>query len=170
MANYRAVLAVRLQDVRGLITSHQLFANIPEATTITQMVAAAQAYFALLDPLTDAAGLLGHVQFTFPSTGLKTSPTSPGNNFNDNGLFSLHQSNLPYVQGVLIPAYAQDKIANGKIAIDTDLTAWVTWIKSGSVNMPIVSKSGNALVEPFRIKLVTRKHRRQESAISTEED
>lgn len=170
MANYRAVLGVRLQDDHGLITSHQLFANIPEATTITQMVAAAQAYFALLDPLTDAAGLLGHVQFTFPSTGLKTSPTSGGNTFNDNGLFSFHQSNLPYVQGVLLPAYADAKIANGKITIEADMTAWVTWLKSGSANMPIVSKAGNPLVEPFRIKLVTRKHRKQESAISTEQD
>ena len=50
------------------------------------------------------------------------------------------------------------------------MTAWATWVKSGSANMPIVSKSGNALIEPFRLKLVTRKHRKQESALSTEQD
>jgi hypothetical protein len=159
-----------MQDLRGVITSHQLFANIPEATTITEMVAAARAYFVLLDPLTDAAGLLGHIQFTFDPTGLKTAPTTPGNNFNDNGLFSFAQSNLPYKQGILVPAYAASEIANGKITVDPDLTAWVTWLKAGSANLPIVSKSGNPLVEPFRIKLVTRKHRKQESAISTEVD
>ena len=95
MANFRAVLGLRLQDLRGLITSHQLFANIPEATTIAQMVAAAQAYCVLLDPLTDAAGILGHVEFYFPTTGLKTSPTDPGNNFNDNGLFPSRSPTCP---------------------------------------------------------------------------
>lgn len=168
MATAYGIVGIRLKDWLGIITSHQLFVSLSDATTVAQIIADVQTYCAVLDPVTDAAGVVAHFELVFPSTGLKTS-TSVNNELGNGALFSYGQANSPYKFSVLVPAMAEGKISASKVNLsDAAVIAYYTWLSTNGTHLQVTSKARNALSGFLSSQLVTRKHRKSETRVSFE--
>jgi hypothetical protein len=168
MATVHGVLGVRLEDTEGVITSHQIFVQFADTATLATLISAAQAYFALLDPITDAAGITAHLIANFDSTGLKTAPIVK-NPVGNGGLFTFQASGTPYVYSSLVPSIAESKLTGGKLNItDTDVVDYYQWFTAPPGALTPTTK-GYQVITAFRtFKLSTRKHRREQTRVSEE--
>jgi len=128
MADYLGYRSVSLKDELGTPTSQLVYVKIADATTVAQIVADAQAYFALLDPVTGLEGIMGSLTVVFPSTGLKTSPTA-SIEANDVLIADFSRTGSNHKFGVEVPGIASAMIENGKVKIsDTDFVAWKNYL------------------------------------------
>jgi hypothetical protein len=168
MATVHGVLSVQLEDTMGVKASHELLIQISDATTLASVITGAQAYFALLDPLTDAAGVQARFTLKFASTGLKTGATVE-NPLGNGGLFTFGAVGTPYRPSILVPSMAEALITNGKIDnADSDVTAWANWIKANGTALGVESRGYQKIDAWLKSKIVTRKHRKEESLVSNE--
>ena len=168
MATAYGIVGIRLKDWLGIITSHQLFVSLADTTTVAQVIADVQTYCGLLDPITDAAGVIAHFELVFPSTGLKTG-VAVNNELGAGALFSFGQVSSPYKFSVLVPAMAEGKILNGKVNLgDTDVINYENWLQTNATHLQVTSKARNALSGFLSSELVTRKHRKSETRVSYE--
>jgi hypothetical protein len=166
MADIYGSLSVRLKDSNGVTVPAQLLVKSPEASSLTAIIAAAQAYFALLDPITDAAGVIARVTFKFPSTGLKTS-TSVVNAVDTTGLFDFGDGSTGDIFGVDVPAFAEALITNGKPKLDDeDFIAWQTWVRTGLTALVPVTRKRLIPTGFLAGRLATRKHRKSLTKVS----
>lgn len=168
MANYHSVGSVRVVDTEGVKTSKDQFFLVADTVTLATIVAQMQAYFALLDPVTDAAGLQGQFTIKFPSTGLKTAATVK-NQVGNTGLFTFTQTGSLYVQSDDVPAFAESKITGSKVDLtDADVIAYYQWFTTAHSGLQPVGKYDN-FINTFRnFKLTDRKHRRSLTNVSAE--
>jgi len=168
MATVHGVLGVRMEDTEGVVTSHQLFVQFSDTATLATLMTAAQAYFALLDPITDAAGITAHLIANFDSTGLKTAATVK-NPLGNGGLFTFAATGTPYKFSALVPSIAEAKLTGGKLNItDTDVQDYYGWFVAPPGALTPTTK-GYQVISAFRaFKLSTRKHRREQTRVSEE--
>lgn len=168
MATVNGILGVRLEDTEGVVTSHQLFVQFADTATTATLISAAQAYFLLLDPLTDAAGISAHLISNFASTGLKTSATVK-NPVGNGGLFTFSAVGTPYKFSALVPSIAEAKLTGGKLNLsDSDVIAYYSWFPAPPGALVPTTK-GYQVLSTFRsFKLSTRKHRREQTRVSEE--
>jgi hypothetical protein len=168
MANYLSIMAIEVQDVLGVTVSHDVFVEVADTTTVAQIVTATQAYCALLDPLTDGAGVGAHVTLSFPSTGMKTGPTALGSPVEQTLLTNFSQAGSRYKFAIDVPTLAKGKIVNGKVdPLDTDVAAWKAWLLAAHTGIQASSKFGNLLQALLDLTITFRKHRRSENKKST---
>lgn len=116
MATYHGIYSVRLQDFIGIKGTAVLYGQIPDSLTIAQLATAAADMNLILDPITDAFGLRCRMEIIFPNTNLKTA-VSANTRLDDGALFTMLQSTINRASGVVVPAFAQAQIANGKPVI-----------------------------------------------------
>lgn len=168
MANYLSLLSVQLEDALGVVASHDIFIEVPEATTITQLVAAGQSYCAVLAGVTDANGLAAKVSVTFPPTGMNTA-AAEGSEVERTGLFNFSQASSKYKFGIDVPSLNDGIVVNGKIDLTAaGVTDWVTWLLSVHTGIQASSKFGNLLAGLLDALISFRKHRKAESRRSFE--
>ena len=168
MATVHGVLGVRMEDTEGVVTSHQLFVQFADTATIASLISAAQAYFALLNPITDAFGVTAHLIANFDSTGLKTNATVQ-NPVGNGGLFTFSANGTPYRYSALVPSISEAKLTGGKLNItDTDVQNYYGWFVAPPGALTPTTK-GYQVLNAFRVfKLSTRKHRREQTRVSEE--
>lgn len=168
MANYQAIVSIGLQDWLGVEVPLDAFVTIADTTTIAQVVSYVQAWCALVDPCTDAMGVLAHFKLQFASTGLKTAPTSPGSPVEQTLLSNYAQNGSPYKSPLDLPSIAQAKIVNGKVSpTDTDIAAFTGYLLALHTGIQGVSKFGNILQAVTDNAITFRKHRKSENKKST---
>ena len=168
MANYLSILSTEVLDILGVSTSHAIFIDVPDATTVAQLVAYAQAYEAVLDPITDGQPTAGHITVRFTPSGVKSSPNA-SSEVEKTGLFNYAQAASQYSQGIDVPAIADATIVSGRIDLtNTDIVAWRDFVLATLTGVHAVSKFDNDLTA-LRDALITfRKHRRAENRRSFE--
>lgn len=128
MADYLALRSVQLEDYLGVKASHVVYCKVADSTTIAQAVADAQAYYALLDPVTGMKGNFGTFSIQFPSTGLKTGATADIE-ANDVLIADFSRTGSTHKFGIEVPGIAEAMILNGKVDIaDTDFVAWKNYL------------------------------------------
>lgn len=128
MADYLGYRSVSLKDELGTPASHLVYVKVADTTTVAQLVADAQAYFALVDPVTGLEGIMGNFSVVFPSTGLKTSP-SANIEANDVLIADFSRTGSNHKFGIEVPGIAAAMIENGKVKIsDSDFIAWKNYL------------------------------------------
>lgn len=168
MATIHGIIGVRLTDTEGVITSHQIFVQLDDATTAAQIIAVTQGYCLKLDPITDAAGVEAHFTLVFPSTGLKTGATVK-NPLGNGALFTFSQTGSPYKFSVLVQSFAEAKLTGAKVDLtDADIAAYYAWLLAAHTTVQATGKGYQLLSAFLSFQLVTRKHRRAESKVSHE--
>lgn len=168
MANLHCVGSVRLKDTEGVITSKDQFFLVADTVTLATIVTQMQAFYALLDKVTDAAGVQGQFLIRFPSTGLKTSATVK-NGLSNTGAFSFSQTGSLYTHLDDVPAFAEAKITGSKVDLtDADVIAYYQWFTGAHSGLQPVGKYDNNLNSFLEFKLATRKHRRPLTRVSAE--
>jgi hypothetical protein len=166
MAVIHGILSVRLKDYMGVISTHDIFVQVGDDTTLAEVVSAAGTYFLLLDPLTDAMGVIAHFTMLFASTGMKSAVTVE-NRLDDIGLFAFTQPGAPYKFSEVIPAFAEGKQANGGVNLaDEDVQDWLTYIEATGVDLQVESKARIKLGAFLSCQLADRKHRKAVTRVS----
>lgn len=169
MANIHCIGSVTLQDTEGTKVSQDQFFLVADTVTLATIITQMQAYCALLDPVTDAAGLICRFEIKFASTGLKTGPTVQ-NPVENNGLFTFSQLSSSYVFTEPVPSLAESKISGSKVDLtDADIIAYYQWFTTAHSGLQPVGKYDNNLQSFLKFKLATRKHRKSQSQLTTEE-
>lgn len=168
MADYLTIISVKLKDYLGVVTPHDIFVRVADSVTLATLVTQAQAYFALLDDVTDEAGISAHATIKFASTGLKTS-TSVNNPVSLTGLATFAQASSDYVYSIDIPGVADALISGGQI--DTSLTPWAdwkNWLLAAHSGIQGCSKFNNLLTSFLGSTITNRSHRKALNRKSTE--
>jgi hypothetical protein len=169
MANIPALLSVELLDALGVTVSMDTFYEVPDTTTLADLNTYLAAYLPKLDAITDSkiVGATFKPRGTLPG-GLKASPDEDAEN-ERTGLFNFSQANVPYKNGIDIPAISDAVITNGKIDLTaTAVTDWVSIITTTTQGLINVSKFLNALNALLDALISFRKHRKAESRRSFE--
>lgn len=168
MANYQAIVSIGLQDWLGVEVPLDSFVTVADTTTVAQIVAWTQGWCALIDPVTDAMGVQCHFKLQFPSTGLKTAPTSPGSPVEQTLLSNYKQNGSIYKAPLDLPSIAQAKIVNGKVSpTDTNVAAFTGYLLALTTGIQGVGKFGNILQAVVDNSITFRKHRKSENKKST---
>jgi len=160
----------RLVDVEGVETSKIIYFECSDATTIAQLVADLTGFAPLLDAVTDAATAgTASVSINFAPTGLKTTPnpiTPIGNGLLD----TFNQTGVALAFSDLVPAVAAAILSGGKV-IMTAGGAWANYIAAFTAPLTHITLTSNQLrtLSSFRrLRLTTRKHRREQQLETTE--
>ena len=168
MANAQVLLSVGLEDDMGVKTRQTLNTVVADTATIAQLITDAQAYCAILDPVTDALGLNVHIEIIAASTGLKTA-TTVKDPLENGALFTFDVTGTRYHYSVLVPSFAEAKRTGAKVDLaDADVLAYYTWLHTNGTHYQVVDKGWAALSTFRRFKLNARKHRKPEAQLSTE--
>ena len=169
MANYFGSLSIRLKDFMGVKAPHLVYFQVADSHTVADLVTATADYCALLDPLTDAMGVSVQLKLDMPTTNLKSS-VSVNNRLSNAGLFTFQQANIGNAYSIVIPAFAEAQIANGKVILTTGDPAdlWIGGIKANPAVLLKESNVRNALPTFLSCKLPDRKHRKAQSLASNE--
>jgi hypothetical protein len=169
MASLQVLLSVDVLDKLGVSTTHNLFLDAPDTSTLADFNSFLTDYAPLLDAITDGQITAAHVrqQLALPS-GLKSAPASTAE-VERTGLFNYTMSGNPYKFGIDVPAIADSKIVSGKINLtDSDILAWKSFILTGVGGITIVSKFLQSLIALVDALISFRKHRKQETRRSLE--
>jgi hypothetical protein len=160
----------RLVDIEGVETSKIIYFQTSDATTIAQLVSDLTAEAALLDGVTDAATAgTASVTINFSPTGLKTTPnpiTPIGNGLLD----TFNQTGVALAFSDLVPAVAAAILSGGKV-IMTPGGAWQLYEASFLAPLAHITLESNqerTLASFRKLRLTTRKHRREQQLETTE--
>ena len=165
MANVPCTLGVILKDAAGVQVSHELNVAIPEATTLTALMAGVAAYAAVLNPLTDDAGVNAWVRVNAPTTGLRTSPNAGASNV-EGGLFTFGKTGMTGKVSLVVPAMQISCLpGGGPNPSEVDTLAWITWIQANATPFSVVDRDqvkltgflGSRFTSRNRRKALTRK-------------
>lgn len=167
MATVHGLLSVTLEDSQGVKVPLTIPVQISDATTLATLATDAQAFFALLDKATDAAGVVAHFSLNIAPTGLKTG-TTVDNTVGNQGLFGFSQANSKYSYSVAVPALAEATVVGGTmdLAEDSDLDKFLDWFTAPPGTLKAESTALNLLAAFLRGSIRTRKHRRQQSRVT----
>lgn len=171
MATLEVQLSVNLTDLNGDSTPQQVYFTTSDATTLAQMTSDIQLYLGVLDLVTDAIidKVIAKVQIPF--TGLKSSP---GPNAIGTGAlvtYLVAGATADRSYGQQTPAFAQGKISNGQVNLsDSTVMDYINlWVSSGFTHLSaLLSNNWVSLPKAERVKLNTRKHRREQQRINEE--
>lgn len=171
MATAHGILSWRLVDKFGVQVAKELFVQFADTTTIAEVVTDAGTLATALNAVTDMA-TAGQAHFTlnFTPANLKTTPTTDGNPASVGLLTTLSQTGSPYTFADLVPGIAKAVAPTGKV-IETTGSAYETYetaLVTAGAHLTVESKSWLALAAAIRNKIVTRKHRKQETRMTTE--
>ncbi len=166
MADLYGDLSIRLIDSEGVSAAYPLYLKIADTTTLAQIITDVAAYCALLDPLTDARGSSVSIRLTLPTTGLK-SVITVNNQVSNAGAFGFQLYQQPGTGTILIPAFAEAQMVNGKINMEaTAVSNWTDWIAGNATHLAVTDDSRflmNAVKSSFK---ATRKHRKSQTRTS----
>ena len=170
MATVHGSAQWRLIDIEGVDTSKIFYFQTSDATTIAQLVSDLTAEAALLDGVTDAATTgIASLSVDFAPTGLKTTP-NPITTMSDGLLNTFSQTGVPLAFSDLVPAVAAAIKTGGKV----DMTPGQPWqLYEASFLAPLAhitleSNQERTLAAFRRLRLTTRKHRREQQIATTE--
>lgn len=171
MATVQGSAQWRLIDWSGVEVSKIIYYETSDATTIAQLVADLTGEAALLDGVTDAATAgIASLSINFSPTGLKTTPVK-GNPVGEGILSTFSQTAVPLAFSDLVPAAKQAIITGGKVD-ETPGGAYDLYKQSFLAPLTHITLESNQqrTLSAFRkLKLNTRKHRRNQSVATTEE-
>lgn len=170
MATVQGNAQWRLKDIEGVETSKIIYFQASDATTIAQLVSDLTAEAALLNAVTDAATAgTCSVSINFAPTGLKTTP-NPITPLGNGLLNTFSQTGVPLAFSDLVPAVAAAIVTNGKV----DMTPGGPWqLYEASFLAPLAhitleSNQERTLSNFRKLRLTTRKHRREQQLATTE--
>lgn len=172
MATVHGSAQWRLKDIEGVETSKIIYFQTSDATTIAQLVADLTGEAALLDGVTDAATAgTASLSIDFSPTGLKTTP-NPITPIGNGLLNTFSQTGVPLAYSDLVPAVANGIIVSGTGKVDmTPGGAWQLYEASFLAPLAHITLESNQerTLSNFRkLKLTTRKHRREQQVATTE--
>jgi len=170
MATVHGSAQWRLVDVEGVETSKIIYFQTSDATTVAQLVSDLTSFAPLLDGVTDAASTgNASLSIAFSPTGLKTTPnpiTPAGNGL----LSTFSQTAVPLAYSDLVPAVAAAIVTGGKV----DLTPGQPYalyraeFLAPLAHITLESNQERTLAAFRRLRLTTRKHRREQQLETTE--
>jgi hypothetical protein len=160
----------RLVDTDGVETSKIVYFQTSDATTIAQLVSDLTGFAPLLDAVTDAgtAGVAS-LSINFSPTGIK-SPPNATNTMGEGLLTTFSQTGVPRAFSDLVPAVARAIVSNGKV----DLTPGGAYANYRAAflaplaHITLGSADERTLAAFRRLRLTTRKHRREQQLETTE--
>lgn len=174
MALIDVQLTVRMKDINNDTTPQQVYFEVDDTKTIAQLNTAIGIFLGTLDTVVDPIIDQVLAKLVVPISGLKSSPgpdtISDGALFTyllDTGADSAIRS-----YGQNTPGWARAKItAGGQVDVaDSTVQTYYRYWTSGPIANLSAFKSNDwvSLLEPERVKLNTRKHRREQQRINEE--
>lgn len=169
MANLECLYSVGLQDYLGVSTTHDIFLNVPDSTTLASLTTILTGYQDLVDVISGGLITKTYLRVTIPNS--ETNKTDPvaGDEVEKTGLFNFSQSATPYKFGVDVPAIAETLITNGKIDLSASaITTWIAWLTAAHSGVQAISKFLYTLTGLVDALISFRKHRKAENRRSVE--
>jgi len=170
MATAQGSAQWRLVDSEGVETSKIIYFQTSDATTIAQLVSDLTGFAPLLDGVTDAATVgISSLSINFAPTGLKTTP-NPITPLGNGLLTTFSQTGVPNAYSDLVPAVAAAIVTAGKV----DLTGGAPYalyraaFLAPLAHITLESNQERTLAGFRRLRLTTRKHRREQQIETTE--
>jgi hypothetical protein len=157
-------------DDAGVTATAILYVDYDGAlTTVNDLLDAAVAWAALIDPLSDARAKSVTVAITQQDpAGVKAAPVADST-VERTGLFSYSQIGSAYIYSQDIPAIADSLVSNGKIDLTAaTVIAYVNRMQNQADAFPAQSKAGNAVNKLLHAVMSFRKRRKQRVKASFE--
>jgi len=138
-------------------------------TTVNDLLDAAVAWAALVDPLSDAKVESVSIQVVQENpAGTKASPVADST-VERGALFSYSQVGSRYVSSTQIPGIANSLVTNGKVDLTAAaVIAFINAMTNQAAAFPAQSKAGNAINKFLDVVVNFRKHRKQRVKASFE--
>ena len=159
----------RLIDYLGVKVPKIVYFNVDDAKTIANVIADLEAFAALLDPVTDAASFAHVANFSinFTDSALKGTPNE-GNAASISGAASFAETGTGQTFSDLIPAIAQAQVSSGSIidGVGSPFLAYRTAFVTPFTNITLTSQDQRTLAAFHSSNIPTRKHRRQQRAVT----
>lgn len=171
MAAIDVQLSVNVTDLNGDSTPQQVYFQIDDAKTIAELNTAVGVYLGTLDTVIDPVISKVAAKIQVPISGLKSvaGPNPIGTGALFTYLLSGATADRSYGQNT--PGWAQAKVSNGQVLL-TDATVqtyYKYWTTAPITNLSaFMSNDWVSLPEPRRVKLNTRKHRREQQRLNEE--
>lgn len=164
MANLLTLVSTEVLDSLGVVTTQDIFLEVPDTTTLATLTTQVQAYQALLDGITGSALKKTFARIEIPLAGGVKGSAVAGSANEETMLANFSQTGSTYKNGIDVPAVASQLIVNGKIDLsNAGLQAWITWLTSAHSGIQAVSKFVLTLVALVDALITFRKHRKAES-------
>lgn len=171
MATIEVQLSVNVRDINLDTATQQVYFTIDDSKTIAELNTAIGVYLGTLDTVIDPTIQTVTAKVQVPISGLKSTP---GPNPVAKGALFTYEilgATADRSYGQQTPGWAADKIVNGEINLqDTTVqTFYRYWTAAAIANISaFLSNNWVSLPATRRVKLNTRKHRKQEQRINEE--
>lgn len=170
MATVQGSAQWRLVDIEGVETSKVIYFQTPDTTTVAQLVSDLSGFAPLLDGVTDAA-TTGNASLSieFSPGAIKTTP-NPITPLGNGLMTTFSQTAVPLAFSDLVPAVAAAIVTGGKVDL-TPGNAYALYraaFLAPLTHITLESNQQRTLAAFRRLRLTTRKHRREQQLETTE--
>lgn len=148
MATRNGMVSFRLRDANGAKASAPFNVIVDDSQTLLVQLNDVQNFAAALDAITGAVIEEVVYSVSYVPTAVKTDPDA-NVDITQTATFNFSQANgNPYQTPQVVPAIKDTLVVGGAIDLtDTDVQAFVTFLKNGHTALRVVSKALNALVD-----------------------